>query len=1073
MHRYSQVVRTKLTPPQPQKYTLPRPRMTQRLLDARNHRLTIVQAGTGYGKSTALALLAQQLSAVVWYQLDAEDRDAQLFLMHLITGFRQLIPEMDDTPQLLLEAWSTTRSAGWTAVIDALINELEQKLTEPTFLVLDDVHLINETAVPMRMLDRLIGRAPRHLHTLLSTRYPLQLPTLLTWRVKGHVLEIDQQELAFVPAEIDDLFRKQYGYALTFEQATLLVNQLEGWPIALHLLWQQFQQDGGASLSQALTQLSGSAGDLFAYLTQEVFAQQSPDIQSFLRETAVLRQMHAAHCDALRQASDSAEILRYLLEKGLFVVNMGSGQMRYHHLFRSLLLNQLPPQRAQALHQRAAHLYLNDGDEEEAFAHLLAAQAMEEAAALLDRLGRRLVRVGRLDTLAAWIGALPPDVLAAHPPLLAYLGDIARLHSRFDEALNWYQQAAERSRMRADFPSLGQALRGQARVYLDTVNPSQAEQLLQEALRLSDGQDDRASRARLLELLAENLLNLGRTQEAQQYQAQARALRDMGQDAAHLPVRLRLRTGQLAEARRILEEQTALEAESPVQRPRAHRETALLLSLVYAFMGEQAASLETAVAGTQRGQALNSNFTTSVGLSRQGHAQLLLKSADGYDRALHLFQQAIDLGKQINVPRLLIEPYWGLCQIFGFQGDLMRARQAAQEGIDIATAYGDEWVESCVRATMGGAHVLADEQAAAVECLAQAADGFRNCGDVYGETVAQLWQCVLWLHRDETTRLRRDLDGLLAAVQQHGYDFLFTQRTLMGPPDPRLLAPLLLFAREEEVQTAVAETLLTQLGLSQVELHPGYRLRVQTLGDFRIWRGDEPVSSKAWRRKKARQLFQLLVTHRGQMLHRDQIATMLWPELDAEGAVRDFKIAFSAMCSVLEPNRKRNAPSAFVARDGSRYGLRREADMWLDVTEFETAVDAGDRLYSAHLERATAHYERACDLYQGDFLQAYPYEEWCNEERDRLQSRFLRAAERLAEGLTAQGKWEQTLSVCESILAIDNCWEAAYRMLMQAHARLGNRTQALRSYRRCEEALKAGLGVAPTAVTTELYETIR
>lgn len=1073
VYRQGLIVRTKLTPPRPPKYTLARPRLTRRLLDALEHRLTIVQAGTGYGKTTALTALADGTTPFVWYRLDTEDSDPQLFLLYLVNGFAAALPDLSEAPLALLEEWSTRRGGSWTTVIDTLVDEIARILDEPTLLILDDVHLLNDAAEPMRMLDRFIGRAPRHLHVILSTRYPLQLPTLLTWRVKGELLQIGQDELAFTPTEIDNLFRHRYGYALALEQATMLINRIEGWPIALHLIWQRIQRDGGASLPQALSQLSGSAGDLFAYLTQEVLAQQPDDIRLFLRETAVLRQMTAESCDTIRDADDSAEILRFLLEKGLFVVNVGDGQVRYHHLFRELLQNQLASAQARHIHRRAADYYSRHGDREEAIYHLLQARDYERAAEILDRLGRELVRVGRLDTLSGWIGALPPDVLADHPALLVYLGDIDRLHSRFEQALNWYQQAESRSRLRGDVRGLGRALRGQARVYLDTVNASRAEELLQQALRLSDGQEDRMSRVRLLELLAENLLNQGRTDEASVYQTQARELRDIGNDEAHLPVRLRLRTGRLAEARQILEAQVAREQEMPVQRPRAHRETSLLLSLVYAFMGEEEAALETAVVGTKRGQELDSLFTTSVGFSRQGHALLLRKTKEGYDEAQTCFQRAIRLSKTIDVPRLEVEACWGLCQIYGFQGDLEMAQQVARQGIKIVQADGDEWVESCLRVTMGAALALADEFEQATSWLEQAQSGFRACSDTFGETATRLWQCYLWLRQDDETRLQRDVDELLRMVEQHHYSFLFTRRTLLGPPDPRMMVPLLVFARDRELHLATAKRLLAQLDLSHVEIHPGYQLRVQTLGSFRLWRGREEVPSRAWRRKKARQVFQLLLTHRDGLLHRDQIAARLWPELDEEGAVRDFKIAYSAMCNVLEPERKRNAPSAFVARDGSRYGLRTDADLWLDVAAFETAVDAGDRLYTTDLSAATAHYQIAFDLYEGDFLQAYPYEEWCNDERDRLQSRYLRAAERLAQGLVAQERWEAVLPVCHAILEIDNCWEKAYQMLMQAYHRLGNRTQAIRIYQRCEAALQKGLSVAPTAVTVQLYETIR
>jgi ATP/maltotriose-dependent transcriptional regulator MalT len=51
------VLRTKIAPPHKSLRTLARPRVTQALADARHFRLTLLQAGAGYGKSTALTML--------------------------------------------------------------------------------------------------------------------------------------------------------------------------------------------------------------------------------------------------------------------------------------------------------------------------------------------------------------------------------------------------------------------------------------------------------------------------------------------------------------------------------------------------------------------------------------------------------------------------------------------------------------------------------------------------------------------------------------------------------------------------------------------------------------------------------------------------------------------------------------------------------------------------------------------------------------------------------------------------------------------------------------------------------
>jgi len=75
------------------------------------------------------------------------------------------------------------------------------------------------------------------------------------------------------------------------------------------------------------------------------------------------------------------------------------------------------------------------------------------------------------------------------------MGELCRFASRFDEALAWYEQAKERYDLQRDVAGASRALRGQAAVYLDTVRPIKAESLLQEALRLIDGQQYREEQA--------------------------------------------------------------------------------------------------------------------------------------------------------------------------------------------------------------------------------------------------------------------------------------------------------------------------------------------------------------------------------------------------------------------------------------------------------------------------------------------------------------------------------------------------------------------------------------------------
>jgi DNA-binding SARP family transcriptional activator len=1071
-YRQGPVVQTKLTPPRLHKRTLRRARVTQKLLEALDYRLAIVQAGPGYGKSTALATLAERGYPSAWYHLGAEDTDPLVFLLYLFHSLRAVLPDLSEAPLAVLEGWEGSGDPPWMTVVDLLVNELVKHMKRPTLLVLDDFHLLNRTVEPVRILDRLIGRAPPDLHVILSTRYPPQLPTLVTWRVTGEVLEIDQQDLTFTPQEIVALFLDQYDLSLTPEEAEALATETEGWAIALQLVLQRLRTGAIRSPSQALDHLSGSIEDLFTYLAQEVLDQQPADVQEFLLVTAVLREMTAGLCDCLRAASDSDQLLRYLLESGLFVVDLGDGHVRYHHLFHDFLRHRLTSQAAREAHLTAAACFRQRDEHEKAVYHLLASGAFEDAAGVLDELGRGMVRAGRLDTLFSWIEAIPPEVLKDHPPLLVYLGDLARLRSRFDEALGWYEQAEEQSRARGHVRGIGQALRGQARVYLDTVNPSQAEHLLQEALRLSDGQEDRESRVRLLDLMAENRLNLGRPEEAERFREQARALREEGPAEAELPVRILLRTGQLDQTRRLLEQRAEAEKRRPVLRPRAHRETLLLLSLTLAFQGEGETAYRLAVEGTERGADLNSPYVTAVGYMRQGHACLLRDDVHAYEEACRCYRQAIAMGDKLAVQRLKVEAFWGLCRAHGFRGAIEASEEAAERGLSIARRAGDEWVAALIRISMGAGYVLNGQHDRAAEWLNQAGTAYRECGDTFGQAVARLWQCLVWWALDDEARLERGLEDLLRVVRQHRYGYLFHRQTLLGPEDPRRLVPLLLFARDRGIERVYAETVLARLGLEQLEIHPGYQLQVQTLGPFRVWRGSVEVTPQEWRREKARQLFQLFLTWRGRMMDRDRIVEILWPDLDPETAYRDFKVALSTLYRVLEPDRGRGAPSAYVMRDRSLYGLRPGADLWLDAAAFEQLVAEGDRPFDPDPALGICHYRKAIALYQGDYLEDCLYEEWASEERERLLTLYLRTADRLARTLVDQGAWEEAIDVCRSILARDDCWEQAYRLMMVSYVRLGNRARALRAYQRCTECLEEALSIEPSQMTVALYESL-
>jgi LuxR family maltose regulon positive regulatory protein len=1076
MKMLQSVLRTKIIPPPRHARTLARPRVTNIFMQAFEYRLTILQAEAGYGKSTALAELAETAKPLSWYQINEEDNDPLVFLLHLCHTFLLAIPDLQDLPIHFLENWDGSQGPlPWRRVIDQIINALSIHLEAPTLLVLDDAHIVTESGDVAHMIDRLVGLAPAQLHILLSGRPVITLPTLPRWRSQGEVLVVDQSALTFTPSEIASLFATHYDLELSSEEVDALVTYTEGWAIALQLIWQSIRSQSPSSIEFPVRWQTNSLDALFDMLAREVFERQPADVRDFLQITSTLRDLRPEACDALRRAAgitiaDSASMLAYLRRQDLFVVETAGDALRYHHIFHNFLRQQASPEKRRFWNRLAADYFRANKDPESAIYHLLEAQAWDEVADLLDTYAADLLSAGRLDTLATYLDTIPPETLHQHPVLVFTLGELARLHSRFDEALGWYEQAKNTWRLRGQQDGVARALRGQARVYLDTVDPSQAEQLLEEAIRLSDGFEDREAQVRLYELLAENKLNSGRADEAERLRQRAEDLRLEGPSNDQLLFRVLLRTGRLDEARRGLEARAETEKRKPVQTPRAHRETMLILSLIYSFIGMSGEAYRAALEGTRRGEELKSPFVTAVGYMRQGHALMLSgigdERAENYALARSCFEKSVEISRTLVVPRLLVEADWGLCRVYGYQSDLSAAQSHAQEAIEIADQAGDEWIASLTRLTLGASLTLAARYEAAEEWLNRAVLGFQECSDTFGATAARLWLSLGFSKQKQVARLERMLPEVLSTCRNGGYGFLFTRPSLLGSDNERIFVPLLVTARERGWESGYTSQLLEELELSGVERHPGYRLRVQTLNGFQVWRGDEPIPTNGWRREKSRQLFQLLLTYRHAPLDRDQICEHLWPEADPSTAQRNFKIALNTLYQTLEPEREPGDDSAFILREGTTYGLRPEADIWLDAEQFIDAVRRATSSPTPDLLQC------AVSLYTGEYLPDTLYETWAAEERERLSALFLENADLLVESMIQSERYTEAIDLAQRILVQDNCWERAYRHLMLAYDRLGDRGQVGRTYQKCVQTLRDELDVTPSPETEKLYESL-
>ena len=67
--------------------------------------------------------------------------------------------------------------------------------------------------------------------------------------------------------------------------------------------------------------------------------------------------------------------------------------------------------------------------------------------------------------------------------------------------------------------------------------------------------------------------------------------------------------------------------------------------------------------------------------------------------------------------------------------------------------------------------------------------------------------------------------------------------------------------------------------------------RIRLLGGFSVAVGDNVVSDRAWRLRKAKALVKILALASDRRVHRERLAELLWPERDADAAANNLNQA--------------------------------------------------------------------------------------------------------------------------------------------------------------------------------------
>ncbi len=395
-----------------------RRRLTDRLGQAVDTKLTLLSAPAGFGKTTLLAeWIAGSPSlreSTAWLSLDGRDSDPATFWTYVISALQTVLPDVG------LHALSVLRDSPTPSteeMLASLINDLSAA-DRDVVLILDDLHLLEGHEIDVGMAFFLEHLPPRS-HVIIATRADPGL-RLSRFRARGELVEIRAADLRFTTEEAGSYLHGTMGLGLSDADVVALEGRTEGWIAALQLAGLSMQ--GRADVEGFIAGFAGDDRYIVDYLAEEVLQRQTAEVRAFLLDTSVLARLTGELCDAVTLTRGGTAMLEALDRANLFLVPLDDHRSwyRYHHLFGDVLRARRlaeDPGRVPELHRRASDWHEQAGDRAEAIRHAIAGSDLSRAADLVELAIRDTGRYRQEALLRGWLSMLPDEHVRIRPVL--------------------------------------------------------------------------------------------------------------------------------------------------------------------------------------------------------------------------------------------------------------------------------------------------------------------------------------------------------------------------------------------------------------------------------------------------------------------------------------------------------------------------------------------------------------------------------------------------------------------------------------------------------------------------------
>lgn len=1052
---------TKITKPGlPEVYN--RTRLFNLLDKASTRQLVWVAGPPGAGKTTLVcSYIDHRKINCLWYQIDETDSDLASFFHYLGLAAKKAAPAKRTPLPHLTPEYQT----GLSVFTQGFFQDLFSRLKSPFTIVFDDYQQVSDnSAIHNAIKNGLIVLPEGGTVILVSRAEPPA--TLARTHINQEMSILGWKDLSLTADESKGI-AKIWGVQKSVKDILrLLHGKAEGWAAGLVLMLERIKS--GQDEPQAINDLGTDT--LFDYFAGEILHQTDPEVRDFLLKTSLLPSMTAKMAEKLTGCENANNILTQLSRNHYFTEKniKTESTYQYHPMFREFLLTsfkQLIPENEKIkIQSEAVTILEKNGQLEAAVSMALSAKEWKKLIEIISVHANELIEQGRYETLHVWIKNIPGDITNSEPWLQFWLGacrmpfNVIESRTHFETAFNLFEEAENLNGLCLSWSSVLETYLYEWGNFkpLDAWIDKLDHLLAQQKEPLSEEIGARITASTFSALMYRQPQHV----DFPMWERRARALLNSEMGLHHRVMignQLILYyswIGDLAKASLVIE----------ILSPALGKKNIAPLTMII-WKSMEAMYMWLTLKNNECLEAVESGL--ELAKSSGVHIWDFMLYAQGMYGAVN----SNDLNKAGELLKAMSESMHGNRRLdaahYHYQAsslallndDLPRSLEHARNAVERAEESGSPFPLTLTKLALAQALFERDEDEQAYDQLDQALKFNQGMKSQYIEYHKHLLEGYFHLQRGRDQEAKPCIKAAFILGKEHGFMTMTWWR-------PDLMSSLCAFAIRNNIEVDHAITMIRKQNLAptgdmaEIENWP-WPIKIYTLGRFSIVLNDKPLRFSSRAQSKPLELLKILVSFGGREVSEHRFVEALWP--DAEG-----DSAHSAFDTTLHRLRKLIGNDKAVILQDGRLTLEPKY-CWVDVWVYERMLGKLEtKIRESATEEVIGLTDKVFNLYQGYFLGDSADMYWAISLRDRLHSKFSRQVNAVGQLLESQDQWAQAIDYYQRVLEIDSLAETFYQRLIEGYQKLGRHADAARTYKRCEDTLKALLGVDPSPATQKL-----